>query len=85
MQRSLLLATREVSGGPRLLSSWTLEYLGGFMSSQSWSCTGRTSPSSQVAPDIVSGPGDLSYHQDALRPTMSWQLEFDEIILINIF
>jgi hypothetical protein len=31
------------------------------------------------------GPSDLSYHQDALRPTMSWQLEFDEIILINIF
>lgn len=34
---------------------------------------------------MVSGPGCLSSHHDAPRPPMSWQLEFDEIIFINIF
>lgn len=33
----------------------------------------------------VSGPGCFSCHPDALRSPMSWQLGFDEIILINIF
>lgn len=33
----------------------------------------------------VSGPGCFSCHPDARRSPMSWQLEFDEIILINIF
>lgn len=56
----------------------------------------RMAPSSQAAPDIFPDPNDgflpgcllelaFQCRRLALWPPMSWQLESDEIILINVF
>ena len=91
--RCLATAPCELGDGPAPASYWGSQWTQ--VSPEPQQLRGMA-PSSQAVPDIFPDPAGafqpiclpgLSFQcrHFALWPSMAWQLEFDEIILINVF